>query len=365
VSSSTSPQTGKLTHPLEIIQSGNLVMDEMRKLGRVRRLFLKPTRGKVKEADDALRSEIAALDAGYLPPQGGVAGFAERVFAWEELLTPFIEKLKPKAVFMPCYFCDQQTLGLTAACHKAGVPVIDIQHGGQDNPMYYGWQGAAAESPYLADYFWMWSDYFTEFTAANNSGAKGVPFTGGNFWMQKSLSSIPVTEPVAALRAESANVARTVVVSLQLGLPEHLHEAIKRLPGNWRWLLRFHPRQPETERQLVKQMVAGMPNVETERPTNVNLFHLLQLADVHITSWSTVAVEALQLGVPTVFVHKNAEAGFGRLIGKHGFLLETTTEGLMKALAEAQKVKAMHILRNDEEIRFPDALLNALNAASK
>ncbi|MGL5889864.1 MAG: hypothetical protein ACRC3B_08260, partial [Bacteroidia bacterium] len=199
VSSSTSPQTGKLTHPLEIIQSGNLVMDEMRKLGRLRRLFLKPTLGKVKEADDALRSKIAALDAGYLLPQNGVAGFAERVFAWEELLTPFIEKLKPKAVFMPCYFCDQQTLGLTAACHKAGVPVIDIQHGGQDNPMYYGWQGAAAESPYLADYFWMWSDYFTEFTAANNSGAKGVPFTGGNFWMQKSLSSIPVTEPVAAL----------------------------------------------------------------------------------------------------------------------------------------------------------------------
>ncbi|MCA6362443.1 MAG: hypothetical protein IM638_05360 [Bacteroidetes bacterium] len=353
-----------LMYPVDVIASGDLVMDEMRKLGRLRRYRLKPTLGHVQKAEDDVIAWLKKLNAGFLPSHHSVSGFAERVFAWEELLQPLIAKMRPRAVFMPCYFCDQQTLALTSVCHRAGVPVIDIQHGGQDNPMYYGWHGAAGESPYLAHYFWMWSDYFTRFTSQSNAGPQGIPFTGGNLWMQKSLTGVPVSDEIQALRNEAQEVKRTVVVSLQRGLADHVLAAMKELPKDWRWLVRFHPVQTDDERKLINEMVAGLPNVETLRPTKVNLYHLLQLADVHITGWSTIAVEALQLGVPTIFSHPNAEAGYGRLIGTSGLRLETGKAGMIAALMNAQKVDAMPLLEPGTEIKFPQSLLNNLLSRS-
>jgi hypothetical protein len=361
VSGSNSLILENLEYPVHTLNSGNLVMETMRKEGFKRKLKLKPSLANIKKNEAEIIAKIKALNAGYIPSQGSITAFAERVFAWEKLLIPFIEKLKPKAVFMPCYFCDQQTLGLTAACHKAGVPVIDIQHGGQDNPMYYGWEGAAAASPFLANYFWMWSDYFTEFIAANNSGIKGKPFTGGNFWMQKSLKTIQVTDEVKSLQSEAAKAERTVVISLQRGIAGHILEAMRELPSTWRWLIRFHPVQTEDERKIINDLLAEFPNAETVRPSKVNLYHLLQLADVHITGWSTVAIEALQLGVPTIFSHPNAEAGYGRLIGKDGLMLETGKEGMIAALKTAKKVSVMPLLGSNQSIDFPPALLKALN----
>lgn len=361
VAGSNSLILDRLEHPVHVLNSGNLVMEVMRKEGLKRKLKLNASLSNVKKAEAELIAKIQTLNAGYSPKQGSITAFAERVFAWEKLLTPLLVKLKPKAVFLPCYFCDQQTLGLVAACHKAGVPVIDIQHGGQDNPMYYGWEGAAAASPYLADYFWMWSDYFSEFIAANNSGVKGKPFTGGNFWMQKSLKSIQVTDDVKSLQNETAKVERTVVVSLQRGIADHVLDAMRELPSTWRWLIRFHPVQSEQERKIVNDLIAAFPNAETVRPSKINLFHLLQLADVHITGWSTVAIEALQLGVPTIFSHPNAEAGYGRLIGKDGLMLETEKEGMIAALKTAKKVKVMPLISAEQSIDFPPALLKVLN----
>jgi hypothetical protein len=350
-----------LEHPVTVLNSGNLVMEVMRKEGLKRKLKLNASLSNVEKAEAEIIAKIRALNAGYVPKQGTITAFAERVFAWEKLLTPFIAKLNPKAVFMPCYFCDQQTLGLVAACHNAGVPVIDIQHGGQDNPMYYGWEGAAASSQYLADYFWMWSDYFTAFIAANNSGTKGKPFTGGNFWMQKSLKSILPNADAEALQKESANAERTVVISLQRGIASHVVEAMRELPSTWRWLIRFHPVQTEQERKIINDLISDFPNAETVRPSKINLFHLLQLADVHITGWSTVAIEALQLGVPTIFSHPNAEAGYGRLIGQDGLMLETEKEGMIAALKSAKKVKVMPLISAEQSIDFPPALFKVLN----
>ena len=364
VAGSSSVPLTDLANQVDVIASGDLVMEEMRKLGRLRRYRLKPTLARVQQAEADVIGHLRKLNMGFLPSHNAVSGFAERVFAWEELLQPLVEKMQPRAVFMPCYFCDQQTLAFTSVCHRAGVPVIDIQHGGQDNPMYYGWNGAAGESPYLAHYFWMWSDYFTRFTAQSNSGPLGIPFTGGNLWMQKSLTGVPVTDDVQALRQEAAGVKRTVVVSLQRGLADHVLAAMKELPKDWRWLVRFHPVQTDNERQIINEMVAGLPNVETLRPTKVNLYHLLQLADVHITGWSTIAVEALQLGVPTIFSHPNAEAGYGRLIGTSGLRLETEKAGMIAALTYAQKVEAMPLLEPGAEISFPQPLLNSLNRNS-
>jgi hypothetical protein len=364
VAGSNSLPLTNLQHEVNVIASDDLVMEEMRRLGRLRRYRLKPSLTRVQQADAAVMSYLRKLNTGFHPHHNAISGFAERVFAWEELLLPLIEKMKPRAVFMPCYFCDQQTMALTSVCHRVGVPVIDIQHGGQDNPMYYGWEGAACESPYLAHYFWMWSDYFTRFTAQSNTGPHGIPFTGGNLWMQKSLSGVPVSPEIEALRRETAGVERTVVVSLQRGLADHVLAAMKELPSNWRWLLRFHPAQSPEERNTINDMIAALPNAETLRPTSVNLYHLLQLADVHITGWSTIAVEALQIGVPTIFSHTNAEAGYGRLIGTSGLRLETEKEGMITALKNAQKVEAMPLLGPDSEISFPQPLLNVLNKAA-
>jgi hypothetical protein len=361
VAGSSSVPLTDLAHPVDVLATGDLVMEEMRKIGRLRRYRLKPSLARLQQAETDVITHFRKLNIGFLPAHNSVTGFAERVFAWEELLQAFVEKMQPRAVFMPCYFCDQQTLAFTSVCHRAGVPVIDIQHGGQDNPMYYGWNGAAGESPYLAHYFWMWSDYFTRFTAQSNSGPLGIPFTGGNLWMQKSLTGVPVTDDVQALRQEATHVKRTVVVSLQRGLADHVLAAMKALPINWRWLVRFHPVQTDDERKIINEMVAGLPNVETLRPTKVNLYHLLQLADVHITGWSTIAVEALQLGVPTIFSHQNAEAGYGRLIGTSGLRLETEKSGMIVALTNAQKVEAMPLLEPGAEISFPQPLLNSLN----
>lgn len=223
--------------------------------------------------------------------------FKKNEIQYNKLLT----KLKPKALFVVCYYSFPSFVA-TYAAKKLKIKTIEIQHGPvKSHHAYEDWQNIP-ENGYnlIPDRFWTWDENSKKVleTIAIN---KDYVVNGGNIWNDYQMH----------INQEKAGNRSVILYSMQgfdaeKAFPDYLITAMKRTSA--KWILRLHPRYTGLE----KQYKAKLDN-EKVHPSlyqfdsgkDTSLMELIKTSLINITFSSGCTIECANFGIPSILLDEN------------------------------------------------------------
>lgn len=202
------------------------------------------------------------------------------------------------------------------ACRRAGIPVIDLQHGvqGRFHYAYAGWERVPAGGySLLPDRFWVWSDDEARAIAEWAPEGAGRCLVGGNLELRSwrtdtggpggRVAGTGAADDTSPLRADDDPFVLVALADEESDRDlERLLDVIADAPTSWRWGLRCHPTDPDIARWERAAAACGLSRVEVRASTELPLFALLDRADALVTRASSVVIDAAAVGVPAVIV---------------------------------------------------------------
>ncbi len=263
---------------------------------------------------------------------------ASYVMYYADLYGGLMEKYRPAAILLVCYY-DEQKFGLIHAARQYGVPVVDIQHGsqGQNHIMYHHWKEHVSDGfNTLPSVFWCWSNYWaTRLRASGESFTSGFTVsTVGHVWFDKlseimlprmhsAKLSIPKNKPTALFAVQPANFEDTV----------HFLREVMDADRDRFWMIRLHPRMVADLRRFLEELEGYEDQYDIVDATRMPLSEAVALADVVVSFWSTVLLDGLYLGKPGVVVHQNGKIAFRELIEQGYLSYAETPEDFVSTVA--------------------------------
>ena len=214
---------------------------------------------------------------------------------------------KPKCVFVICWY-TMENMAIAQACHEAGVRCVEMQHGvqGPAHIAYGNWTAIGPEGyPLMPHIFWCWDEMSAEHI---NKWAAGTPHRAlplGHPWHTLSPQAMPTP-----WKADGRKRILFTAQPLQELLPNVLLEAIRATISDAQWMIRIHPNQPEMLSTITADLnAAGLSDaVVINDPRTSSLATVLEGCSLHVTSFSSVVIEAWEAGVPSIAVHPTAAA---------------------------------------------------------
>jgi len=265
-----------------------------------------------------------------------------RKHLWERIF----EKARPSYVIS-----SQPDPGLCWAGKSKGIPIYDLQHGVIAEHHWYSEKYRSNTSPKdLPDGFLCW-DKASAAALRKWAPQKGIDVRNiGNSWFSRFL----VKDPNDLLVQEATRTGRifdndkpVILVSLQQSLGftykgvtvDALEKVILETAGNYNWLLRLHPIQLRgLENEMVQKYLTRtfghLESVEWRLCSESALPIVLEQANLHITDYSTVVVEAGWMGLYSALLSSHICPG-----GKYENLyIHERTSGLATVLIQDSNV---------------------------
>ncbi len=231
------------------------------------------------------------------------------IFILKAHFTALLHRIDPKAIIMQ-YYVTLPHFALLLAAKESGIHTFDLQHGamGEHNGIYFHYEHAVPQEGYavLPDTFLTWDTrtqkrirHWSDKTPAHDALSIGNP------WITRYMEDVQMHRKLSFINDEKP----TVLLSLQPledFLPEWIRQVMIATKEDIQWLVRLHPSHPSMPRYIehMEKALAALRNegVDTryEEATRAKLFDLLRHTDLHMTSHSTVAFEALEFGVPSL-----------------------------------------------------------------
>lgn len=257
-----------------------------------------------------------------------------------------LRRARAKVGFVVCYY-DSVGMAFVHACHRVGIPCVDVQHGvqGELHPGYGGWSRMSAGGcSVLPHRFWTWSetDAATIMRWGSRSAGAHEAIVGGNQLMAKMLgNSDPVRRVRDVVRARAAGADCNLLVSLQPGrcIPDLIRDAIRVSPPSWRWWVRLHPSMWLRRAEVAATLPAGSAREFLIDATEFPLYTILQHIDVHLTEASSTVLEAEQLGVPSILLDESGGALYGDQLARGTALSAFDVATLFEAVARQRAFK--------------------------
>lgn len=259
--------------------------------------------------------------------------FTKEKILYQSILTlriaDFYEKILRQnpidyAIVIPYYLPEGMAMCL--ACNRVNIPCADIQHGLVIGNIGYDFWDSIPEEPYelLPTHFFVWkkqdADCILKWTKRNNV------FIGGNI-------SMGVYENLETLK-DKVDIRTHILVTLQPSFdPEVIFNAIDKAdPDNFFWWIRCHPSMGHNivEQLDIKFGIKG--NCDVRIATSKPLLTMLNTADVHVTGFSSVIMEAETCGIPSISVDPNAIRRYPHLVENSSLITTITEKELVKEL---------------------------------
>lgn len=234
----------------------------------------------------------------------------EEVDIYESVWLKLLKVVKPKTIFLSCYYGNNSNYGLISAANILSIKTIEIQHGVASGDMYLGYNKLTKKTKnYLPDFYWCWSIYdeFNILTTRKNSKIF-TPIVGGNLWFAKSINENIKNNSDDELKKiiKLKSPQKIIFVTLQhsISLSNILIDAIRLSQPDWLWLIRFHPRDyvDSNYRTNYINAFSKFSNVEYEYSSKANIYSILKQVNVHVTHFSTTAIEAISFEIPTILL---------------------------------------------------------------
>lgn len=229
--------------------------------------------------------------------------------AYSECFAKVLEYILPKMGVVVCWY-SLINMAFLRECRKKGIPCVDIQHGaaGSTNHKAYSRWINVPIGGYntMPTNFWCWSD--KDALAINEWYDDAVgnhrAFVGGNYTqaylIKNDIGNVWKKKVEQIIQYDKIRI----LLTLQPGVvfPEWFTNYIIS-SENIQWLIRKHPVMDTIQQEFINK-VKQKDNVEYEVASNCPLVILLEVCHLHITSYSSVVLEAEEYGVKSVLLNQ-------------------------------------------------------------
>jgi len=326
---------------------------------------------------DAVRSFVRAAGSGFdgaVFSRSHLISLGARVARLADAWARRLRTWRPRLAFQVSYY-GVEGMAFALACHRAGIPVVELQHGVQGglHPAYaHLVVDAGARHPLLPDWFWVWSAWEQDVITSWASPTRHRVVVGGNPWLA-AWQETPTPVMREAMARASSLQARAggrpiILVTLQPGLrADEQLEPVRRLAdrlgdGHVVWI-RLHPVMI-AERESIRRAFGGVA-VELDEPSDLPLPAVLPAADVHVTHSSSTVIDAVGFGVRSVLYSGYGAELFEPLVARGLAVASSDDEELATAVVNAAArgrvpVQGEHLIEG-----ALDEILASLPAAQK
>ena len=239
-----------------------------------------------------------------------------------------LERTRPRCVFLVSWY-NAEHMALIHECHVLGIRTVDLQHGvqGPAHLTYGAWTKIPANGySVMPDVFWCWDEYSTRNI---NSWAFGTPHTAIHL-------GDPFLEQAACLpmdprwKKDGRKRVLYAIQPLNDVVPALVLTAIKATHNDAQWIIRTHPNWQHTipAIEAILQGAGLKEEVLIDDGSITPLAALLTTADLHLTDFSSVVIEAEGLGIPSAAVHPHSADLFPEQLASGALTMTLTSEEL-------------------------------------
>ena len=235
-----------------------------------------------KELDQIFKKNNIILDVDY---------FNRLFFTYTEKFSEWLMKIAPKAVFINCYYSLFHQ-ALIYACKKQGIKTIEIQHGLiSDSHNQYSPEKFIGKHT-MPDYLLCYNEYVKTLTNQNYMLSKNITPIG-HYYLEQTLNN----EKYNSIKPRFNSYDKVVAVSTQNDLEQELIkfiEEIALIKPDYLFIIKTRDN---------KRINSRFENIKID--SEVDMYSLINQADLHISCYSTVALEASMIGTPTILININ------------------------------------------------------------
>ncbi|UII31652.1 hypothetical protein LVD17_25505 [Fulvivirga ulvae] len=260
---------------------------------QVRKLFLLKRRKTTFSGDiEKLNSLLKEYDIKFRFDESFINKLS-LIFFQADYFQKQLKRLRAKKVFLVCYY-DVKCFSVLLAANRLGIYSMDLQHGvqGKYHMAYASWPSdIIKDNKFLPTHFYVWDNFSYETILA---------------WKPEKLNVLKGSNKWFLDRAKKTG-NDIILVSMQRRedvIPSCLIDIIKNYSGDKRWYVRLHPRQID-ELKMIEGKFASeglMSKIELRKATELPLTSLLERTCMHVTFYSSVAIEASYYNIPTYFL---------------------------------------------------------------
>lgn len=214
-----------------------------------------------------------------------------------------LDRTKPDLCTITSYY-SIKGIAFVYACRKKGIPVVDIQHGLQGNThyAYTDLDEGRNDSLFYPSHFWKWQQ---------EDEISGEAYIyGGHPWIHfirknRSVFEQEVYNFDRRLRANHKAILVTLQSFDSYDVYQDLFAYIRDSQDTYDWIIRAHPVMLKSGAlDQVKDKLQSF-DITTDylvTDTVTPLIFTLEASSVHITAYSSVVLEAHQLGIPNILL---------------------------------------------------------------
>ena len=210
-------------------------------------------------------------------------------FTYTKIFKNWLSQIKPNTVFINCYYSLFHQ-ALIYACKKKKIKTVELQHGliSKQHIQYSPQKFIGTET--FPDYILTHGEYVRPAINTNFIDPNNI-FPVGHYYLEKRLTT-NLDQP-----KKLKDYKKTIVVSMQNDIEDPLLQSINRIAAKKPSVLFL------IKCRDLKNIRSKLKNVKIENDQDI--YTLVQNADLHISCYSTVALEASALGTPTILININ------------------------------------------------------------
>lgn len=276
--------------------------------------------------------------------------------AYRNVLGKELKNQEVKLALRTCYY-DNIGHGLMLAARDLKIPTIDLQHGlvSSNHVSYCRWENVPSKGyDLLPTHFWLWSDGDAELMSQlGNSGHELL--VGGNLFIQDWIEKERGKDFRVAEKAGPIVLYCGNGVTDEGPLVAEIAQELKKQNPSAKLWFRMHPSYRKLISDYASQFQSkGLSNIELTTANDIPLLACLEQSDVHLTEFSSTAIEAESFGVPTVFVSARGAETFPKIVERGWGVYESSPMDIATASlkfaedAEAFKGKAKQLQTSGE-----------------
>ncbi len=223
-----------------------------------------------------------------------------RFLYYTNIFRRFYKVYKPKAIFINCYYTLIHQAALYAA-KQMGIKVVELQHGiiNKQHPAYNVF--AELDKHFFPDYLFAFGDYVK--TQQNYINPENVLAVGSMYLDYIKNKYKPSKETAEMFGKFRKKYKRIVTISSQRILEDKLIDILKKSASLSKDILYiFVPRDLSKDYSYAN----FLGNIIIIK--DLDVYQIMREADFHSTLWSTCALEAPALGVPSILININGFA---------------------------------------------------------
>lgn len=235
-----------------------------------------------------------------------------------------IDKVKPDLISMIQY-SGYHGSALCYSANKLNISSLDIQHGvqGDLHPTYHFTNFPKAGYNVLPKKFLVWSNHEKDILDKSFENRNSV-IISGNLLLNKFKSQTNLSKKFDKIFKNKFNLVlskKFILISLVWGegFPDLIKDLITKSSNDYFFLIRIHPSTHKLEyKKLFKELSQiNKQNYEYLYSTKLPLHTILRNVNFHVTSVSSVVIEAAEFNVKSIVFSTRGQNYYQYLIDKN------------------------------------------------